>query len=185
MATTKSTNTPAISAEILIGTQADTATGLMLPAGLRLMFSNGVHLEVRVADLQPAIIAQAVVHGLKQKLVDAAAISRNPDTGRAATVDDKFRAVREVYDRLTLEGAWNKTRGTGTGAGGLLFRALCRIYSAKTPEQIREFLDGKTDAEQAALRKNPRVAAVIEEIRAESAKDDGTDTDAILSELED
>lgn len=153
--------------------------------GLRLTFSNGLELVLQTRDLSPSIIAQAVLHGLKQKLVDAAAISRNPETGRPATVMDKYEAVKVVYDRL-LAGQWNATReGGGTATGGLLLQALCRMYAGrKTAEELKAFLADKTDAEKAALRKNPRIAQHIADIRAEQAKDDGIDSDDILAGLD-
>ena len=153
---------------------------------LRLTFANGAEHTLRLGDLRTEVLAYAVLHGLKQKLVDAAAISRNPDTGRSATAEDKYLAVKVVFDRLVNEGLWNAPRGEGgTGTGGLLFRALVRMYPAKTPAALREFLAGKTASEQAALRKNPRVAAIIEEIKAEDVDGEGEDTsDALLDELE-
>lgn len=171
---TKTANTPAIDATIA----ADHSS-------LTLTFSHGESLTLRAADLSPTIVAQAIMHGLKQKLVDAAAISRNTETGRAASVADKFDAVKEVYDRL-LAGEWNKRRESGAGAsGGLLFRALCRMYDGKkSADDIKTFLDAKTDAEKAALRKNSKVAAIIEEIRAESAKGDAAAGDDLLADLE-
>lgn len=172
--TTTTKNIPAIDATI----SAD-------HSALTLAFAHGQALTIRAADLSPTIVAQALMHGLKQKLVDAAAISRNTDTGRAASVQDKFDAVKEVYDRL-LSGDWNKRREGGAGAsGGLLYRALCRMYDGKkTADEIKAFLEAKTDAEKAALRKNSRVAAIIEEIRAESAKDGGANADDLLGELD-
>lgn len=159
--------------------------GLTGNGSLRIDVTGFPTLNVQLRDLSDAMIEQAALHGLKQKIVDAAALSRNPDTGRSATAADKYNAMREVFSRL-LAGEWNKTRGDGTGTGGLLFAALCRLYSAKTPEDIRAFLEGKTAAEQAALRKNPKVAGVIEEIKAERAKDapEDTDTDDMLAELD-
>lgn len=151
---------------------------------LTLTFANG---EVIVADggtLPMEVMAYAAMHGLKQKLVDAAAISCNPETGRPATIEDKFAAVKEVYDRL-LAGQWNKVRGEGTGSGGLLFRALCRMYNTKTPDDIKAYLAKKTDAEKTALRANPKVAAIIAEIRAEAGTPANIDTDGLLGELED
>lgn len=143
---------------------------------LVLEFANGARMLVAVSDLAPGIVRHAVLHGLKQKLVDAAAISRNPDTGRSATAQDKYEAVREVFDRITdsENPAWNKRAGDGSGAstGGLLFRALCRLSPKKTPEQVRAFLDGASKEEQASMRKNPAVAAMIDRIRAESVKPD-------------
>lgn len=155
------------------------------PGGLALQFANGEALGLTAAQLANDILEHAVWHGLKQKLVDAAAISRNPETGRAASVEDKYQAVKTVYDRL-LVGQWNATREGGGNAGGLLFQALCRMYAGrKTPDQLREFLADKTDAEKTALRKNPRVAEIIETIREETGKAANVDTDAMLNELGD
>ena len=153
--------------------------------GITLTFANGQELRIHASQLTPEIGAHALMHGLKQKLVDAAAISRNTETGRPATVEDKYQAVKTVYDRL-LAGAWNATREGGGNAGGLLMQALIRMYAGrKTVEDIKAFLAEKTDAEKTALRKNPRVAAIIEDIRAETGKAASIDTDGLLGELED
>jgi len=169
---TNDTRTPAIE------TMLDTTHG---SEGLALTFSNRGTIRINLRDLSDTIILHATLHGLKQKLVDAAAISRNPDTGRSATIDDKYTAVREVYDRL-LSGSWNKGRADGgsSGSGGLLFRALCQMYPGKTPEALRAFLEGKTKAECAALRATPKIAAIIDTLRAPSGD---VDTDGLLSEL--
>ena len=154
------------------------------PCALQLKFANGQELAITASQLTNHVMEYAIFHGLKQKLVDAAAISRNTETGRPATIEDKFQAVKTVYDRL-LSGQWNATREGGGNAGGLLFQALCRMYQGrKTPDQLREFLADKTDAEKTALRKNPRVAQIIEDIRAEQGKAANIDTDELLSELE-
>ena len=177
--------TPVIGTEVTID---DDMFAVSIPRGwLKLVCSNGEQQELNTASLTPEIMIHARLHGLKQKLVDAAAISRNPDTGRAASPDDKWAAVMEVYSRITGPGAtWNKTREGGAGgSGGLLFRALVRLYPAKTADQLREYLDGKSDAEKTALRKNPKVATMIEEIRAETGKSANVDTDELLGELED
>lgn len=170
--------TPAISVAIEIagGDHAENDTLVMTPA-------FGAPIRITAGMLSFEVLRYATMHGLKQKLVDAAAISRNPDTGRSATVSEKLAAVDEVLQRL-LAGEWNKRREGNGGSGGLLFSALCRLYPAKAPEALREFLDGKTDAEKAALRKNPKVAAIIEEIRAERAGDEGVDSDELLGELD-
>ena len=149
--------------------------------GILLAFANGTGLHLKISELSDNIQRRAMLHGLKQKLVDAAAISCNLETGRSATIDDKYTAVREVYDRL-LAGSWNKGRGDGssTGNGGLLFRALCQMYPGKTPEALRAFLDGKTKSECAALRATPKIAAIIDTLRAPSGD---IDTDDLLSEL--
>ena len=154
------------------------------PGGLVLQFANGEALKLTAAQLTDNILEHAVWHGLKQKLVDAAAISRNPETGRAASVEDKYQAVKTVYDRL-LAGQWNAVREGGGATGGLLLQALVRMYAGrKTADELKAFLADKSDAGKTALRKNPRVAQIIEDIRAEQGKTANIDTDELLSELE-
>lgn len=150
------------------------------------------HIVVTLAGQAPFTLAPgglteeiqryATLHGLKQKLVDAAAISRNPGDGSSATPEDKAAAVRDVLSRL-LAGEWNKRR-EGTATGGLLLRALAILYPARTREQLVEFLAGKSDAEKAALRRNPKVAGIIEEIRAADGEAADVDTDSLLDELD-
>ena len=155
------------------------------PCALHLNFANGQELAITASQLTNSIMEYAIFHGLKQKLVDAAAISRNPETGRAASVEDKYQAVKVVYDRL-LAGQWNAAREGGGATGGLLLQALVRMYAGrKTADELKAFLADKSDAEKTALRKNPRVATIIDEIRAEQGKAADIDTDELLGELED
>lgn len=159
------------------------------PGGIELTFGGRADLTITidVDNLPEAVYRQAVVHGLKQKLVDAAAISRNTDTGASATIQDKYDAVREVAERL-LAGEWNKRReaGAGSGPGGLLKAALVRLYAGRmNEEQLDAWLTAKTDKEKAALRKNPKVAEIIDTIRTERAKDTPAGAaDDLLAELE-
>lgn len=156
---------------------------------LTLTFSNGEALTVNASTLSDGIREAAIMHGLKQKLVDAAAIGRDPDTGRTATIDDKFAAVREVFDRITGPApTWNKVRvdgeSTAAGKGGLLVRAMMRLTS-KSREFILDTLDKKTKEEVAALRKNPRIVEIIAQLQSEQANTNGIDSDALLDGLMD
>ena len=154
---------------------------------LTLVFAGdtGNPLVVSAGAMTDDIRQRAMMHGLKQKLVDAAAISRNPDTGRSATAGDKEAAVREVFERL-MSGEWNKTReggegGEGGASSGLLVRALIRM--GKTTDEAKVFVAGLTKEQQAALRTSAKIAPVIDTIRAESAKADRIDADALLAGL--
>ena len=60
---------------------------------LTLTFADQTTSTLSTRDLSPEILSQALMHGLKQKLVDAAAIARNVDTGASATTADKKEAV--------------------------------------------------------------------------------------------
>lgn len=153
---------------------------------LTITFANGEVIAVDADQLNPDIQAAAILHGLKQKLVDAAAMSRNPDTGLSATLTDKFKAVHEVFARITDAEApsWNSIREGGGNSGGLLFRALARFYAdKKTSEEVKTWLDARTDDEKSALRKNAKIAAIIVAIQAEKPAVAKVDTDALLAGL--
>lgn len=139
------------------------------------------------AEINPNLLNMAACHGIKQKCIDAAAISRDPDTGRSATVQQKWEALMRVVERITdPDGAWNETREGGGNQGGLLLRALMRLQPKKTREELVAWLETKTDKEQAALRANPKVAPIIAELKAEQDRknaDTEFDSDAALEEL--
>lgn len=165
--TNTTTKAPAVSADI---------TGSVLT----ITSPEGHKIIVDAANLGDDIRHAAMMHGLKQKIVDAAAISRNPETGRSATITDKFDAMSEVATRL-YAGEWNKRREAGTATGGgLLLQALMRLYAGrKTEEELRAYLDKLSDKEQAAIRASARVAPIIaaikEERDAKKAKDVSAD----------
>ena len=155
---------------------------------LVLAFRHGEVLRVHPESLAPEIQRMAMLHGLKQKLVDAAAISRDTATGRAATIATKYDAVREIFDRITGAGgeapSWNKPRAGGAGGqGGLLARAIARYKNVEVAA-AKAYLDRLTDAQKQALRVDPRIATIINELRMESAKPAGIDTDALLGGLD-
>ena len=178
MTTTTATKKPAVSTTIDL---SNPMNGL-----LTIEFANGEKLSLRASDLTTEIATQAMFHGLKQKLVDAAAMSRNPDTGMSATLADKMAAVLEVYSRITDAEApsWNAVREGGGNTGGLLFRALCRFYAdKKTSAEVKTWLDARTDDEKSALRKNPKIAAIIVAIQAEKPEVAKVDTEALLEGL--
>lgn len=143
---------------------------------LTINFSNGKQLIVKQGYFNIEIQTMAMLHGFKQKIVDAAAMSQG------ATIDEKWDACSEVYDRLT-SGEWNKRRESGEPRGGLLFNALCRAYPSRKPEEIRTFLDGKTRKEQNAMLENSRIRPHVDAIRAEMSKN--IESDDLLNELED
>ena len=165
-------------------TKKDIEASIADDGTLFLEFRHGETLKLHPEALTPEIQRAALLHGLKQKLVDAAAIARDTTTGRAATIQTKYDAVKEIFDRITGENpSWNKPRAGGTGGqGGLLARAIAR-YKNVALEQAKAYLDRLTDAQKQALRVDPRIATVINELRLESAKPAGIDTDALLSGL--
>lgn len=133
--------------------------------------------------LHPDVMRRAALHGMIQRISDAAAISRDAETGKPASAQDKFDAMQRLvahYESGTSE--WSRKPVAGEGkSGGLLFRALC-IMSAetKTAEEIKEWMGTKTKAQLTALRNTAKVAAIIESIRPVSLE---VDADALMDEL--
>jgi hypothetical protein len=152
---------------------------------LTLNFADGRELVIDASKLRPEIQDMAMMHGLKQKLVDAAALSRNPENGQPASISDKYDAVKRVADRLlSADGQWNEGRGEGGTAApnsNLLLRALMRM-TGKDETYVRDFMSSKSKAEIAALRKNPKVIAIIAEMQAATVVN-GVNTDELLGEL--
>ena len=151
-----------------------------------LTFADGTSHTVTSENLSNGLQRAYMWHGAKQKFIDAGAISRNPETGRSATVADKKAAILEVIDRCIVHGQWNKTR-EGGGSGTLLLEALVRMYAGKKDRAaLVEYLDGLMAEQKRQLERNPRVAPIIEAIRTErrlaSGKaDDGED---LLAQLD-
>ena len=155
---------------------------------LTLTFINGKEIVIDANQLSMEIHNMALLHGLKQKLVDAAAISRNLENGASATVDDKYNAVKRVADRLTaLDGKWNEGRAAGSepsptaGVNNILLRALMKM-TGRDMEYVKAYLGNKTKEQRAALRKNPRVVQIMAELSAATVVN-GVNTDELLEEL--
>lgn len=143
-------------------------------------------ITVDVSALADEIIERATYHGLVQKISDAAAL------GKDATPADKYAAMKAVADRL-IEGEWKQSRGEGAGpVAGVIYRAFAQWVAdmatkAKKPvpaaEAIRAVYDGKTRAEQLALRNVPAIAAIIETLKAAKTPAKTVDTDSLLAGL--
>lgn len=186
--TNTNTRTPAVAASITVAGDGDTQVSIN-HGNLTLTFADQTTAQLSTVDLSREILSQALMHGLKQKLVDAAAIARNVDTGASATVADKKAAVMEVLERL-MRGEWNKTReggDGGTGRGSILFQALARMQPHRDAGELGEWVKARTDAERAALMKNAKLLPYIQAIQAEraaaAANKSGVDSDALLDDL--
>lgn len=135
--------------------------------------------------------AHAALHGWKQRISDAAAISRNDETGRPASPAEKFAAMQELIEYYhSGPEEWSRV---GTGSGGsksLTIEAICRVqgkdYAAVEAEvaafAARKF-EGDTKKALAFLRQGSRVAEAMEAIRKERMPQPKVDADAALAEL--
>lgn len=143
-----------------------------------------------MANLSEAVRTRAACVGMAQvRVVDAAAIPAAdkdgniiPEATRLAMKDERIGALIDHYMTGTEE--WSRVTAAKSD-GGLLFEALCRLYGhMKAPSEIRAWLDGLSDKEQAALREDDEVAPVILRVKAErNAGKPKADTKALLQGL--
>lgn len=143
-------------------------------------FRNG---ETRRVVLPPALIPQFALHGALQKYGD--------ETAGETDVDDMVLAI-DALDKRIQAGEWTvKREGGGMTGTSVLIKALME-YGSRTVEQVKAFLEGKTQPEKIALRNNDKrpnaagltVAAILKRLESEkAAKAAKVDTDAMLEGL--
>lgn len=138
-------------------------------------------LKLNMENLSAEVKHHAAIHGMIQRISDAAAISRNPETGKPATPAEKFDRMQDLIAHyMSGTSKWSRV-GQGSGnRGGYLFRALCILYPSRDQTELRAWLDGKSKSEQSALRNSPKVRAIIDTF----VEDSDIDTDAMLGELD-
>ena len=143
---------------------------------------------------------RAMMHGFGQKLRDAYALPTKEVEGRMhrPTLDEKRAAMRDVLAVLNA-GGWNAERGSGE-SGTMLYRAVREHFTAATgtvpsrvatPDAFREWVESQALALKTTkrkvedqLRKNPRIAAILERLQRESGAP-VIDSDSLLDGLAD
>ncbi len=146
-------------------------------------------VTLNMSRMSPENLAYAALHGMKQRVSDAAAISRNPDNGQPATPQDKLDAMAALvahYESGGVEwGIRKATGGAGAKPSGLTLRALAQVQGVGVAT-MRTRVDGLAERKgltaAAILRelaKSPAVAKVIAEMKAV----DAPDADGLLGEL--
>jgi hypothetical protein len=145
---------------------------------IRLDFVNGETRSLTLAANKP-LFAKFAAHGMLQKLGD--------EVAGLDDVEDMVIAEEELIARLE-SGEWGaeRTKGEGNALAGLsvLAKALVQV-SGKTAEQVRAYLKTKNNSEKLALRANPTIKPVIEELEAKKKQKpkEGIDTNSLLDEL--
>jgi len=144
--------------------------------------------------------AYAELHGWKQRLSDAGAMSRDPETGRPATAQDKYDAIfalAEHYQSGAVE--WSRVGGGG-GGKSITIEAIARVKDvdyADAERMVTEFADkaltlpdgtkvsfgGDRKKALAFLRDGKAVGEAILAIRAERQPKPKVDADNALREL--
>lgn len=142
-------------------------------------------LNLEISALHQEIRERAMVHGLTQRISDAAAIGFLKDENRYATAQEKFDAMSElVAHYMTGTSEWSRTRSApGVGAdSALLVKCLSRLYPDRTAEQLKAWVAKRSKAERTALLLSEKVKAIADEIRAQSAST--ANADDLIADLE-
>lgn len=156
-------------------------------------FSVAGNVGTFTFDNQPPIVVDrrlmpeemqtvAYWHGIKQKVADGAALSRNPATGASASDADKIARMRAVATAI-MAGQWRQIAAAPGEDRALLGRAMARAYPNRDSAEVAEFVAAQNAQQIAALLASSRLATHVAAIRDEMAG--GIDADTLLSGWED
>lgn len=121
-----------------------------------------------------------ILHGGTQKIADKAALSRNPDTGRSATPQDKLEAMAGLCDHLNNGGAWEMRAPSSKKLDrAALFESLAEITGRSALEISQKF----AAREDAVLRTFLERADIAAAYAKRTARDSGKASE-LLAELE-
>lgn len=115
--------------------------------------------------VDPILRARAELHGWKQRISDKAALSRDKATGRSATPEQKFAAVKAIIEHY--ESGSDKWEMERTGGGGGRSEASYILEAAANVQGT----DVKTMAERVAANAEKRgvtVDAYLKKLAAQS-----------------
>jgi len=149
-----------------------------LASAVRFDFSNGDTRTIVLNDLPSSILAQAVAHGISQKLGDSYA-------SKKVSPDDAVQAIDKIVEALK-NGDWSirsSEVGESMAGIGVLTAACSKVYQISI-DRAKEVLKGLTAKEKASLRVDPAVSAAIQAIEAERlAKSGGVDVDSVKAKF--
>lgn len=142
-------------------------------------------LKLDTAGISPQVRERAMIHGLIQRVCDAAALSRDTTTGKAASPLDKLEAMKGIVDHYA-SGAleWSRKREGVQGLGGegaLLLAVLLKVFPGKDEGKVREYVKARSKEERIALLNSKDLKPAADALRSEAVK--GIDTDSLLADL--
>lgn len=115
---------------------------------VRFDFFNGETRTISSTELAPALMLQALGHGIAQKAGD--------EYSGVKELDDMVLAVDEIFGRLRA-GDWAAAReaGDSTSGASIVIKAIMEV-TGKSVEFVKEFLQKKLDAAKAKGEKLSR-----------------------------
>lgn len=147
--------------------------------------SGAIHLEF--AKLSAAVRAEAMGYGMEVRLTRAAALEANEKTGRPATAQEKFAAIKRLADHYASgSDSWTMAQGPREGWMNSDNLALAEALS-KGFEIDLELAKAKvkemSPAEREALRVDEEVKPWLDEVYASRVAVAKVDTKGLLAKL--
>ncbi len=133
---------------------------------------------------------RAAVHGFVQRISDAAAKSRDTETGKPASPADKLGTMQRVAEHYASGiDQWALVRASGDGAGtgpSIVVRAFARLQGLSVADalaRIREVAEKRRTTTKAYLKTLRGAEAIRGAIAAIEAEEAGAGGDEALAEL--
>lgn len=140
-------------------------------------------LRITLAQLSGAVRDRALMHGLVQRVSDAAAKSRDSASGKPAAASEKYAAMKELVDHyMSGSESWTLGRETEGQNVQLLVECLSEVYPERNQEQLREWLKKRSAADRKALLLSEKIKPIADRITSEKLKH--IDAEDLLSDLE-
>lgn len=179
------TSTTTVQAPVLTGKRANWVIAHKVEAGVITFTVKGAgELALRLDTVHTAVMLRAATHGLVQRISDAAAIARDTETGKSATPQEKFEAMKRLVDHYASGAAeWSLVREAGTGtsrgiSGVALLRAALKLWQPEKAEKVDEFVKGLKAAQVAALLASTELKPHIDAVREAALAEQGAGVDA-------
>jgi hypothetical protein len=162
-------------------------------SGGELRFTAGGQTTVLdMAKVSQTLLDRAIVHGLKQRISDAAAIPCDSETGLPATPAEKFAAMSELvehYNSGTSDWIRPRTAGDGTPRSGSTLQAFANVYwggdLAEAQVTMQAFATKRGIEFAAAVKVWAGADKIVEEVaRMKAAIPAKVNADSLLDELD-
>lgn len=149
-------------------------------------------ITLDMGKLNEAVLKRAAIHGLKQRISDAAAIPCDPETGKPASPADKYAAMEALVAHYNSgAGEWARNRAEGgerTPNGGKILTAIMTVYQFSSVEKARQTVEATAakrgieyKAALALWKKSDKIAAELARMASAEAT---VDADDLIDELE-
>lgn len=148
-------------------------------------------LDLDITKLHADILTRAAIHGMKQRVSDAAAIPCDPETGKPASAQEKFDAMARLVEHYNSGSAeWGVRVASGERAApkeGKVITAMTTVYQT-TPEHARKLVGQLAEKRGIDYKTALAVFRGADKIKDELARMAASapakvDADSLLSEL--